>query len=79
MKNTLICAKNVVNISPHNILLKSFERLLATFRLQNRCEKPKKGRAKKDAARAASRFKYVEKLCPRKKKHARSSGLQAPS
>lgn len=79
MKNTLICAKKAVNISTHNVITKGFCRLSAIFRLQNRCEKPKKGRAKKDAARAASRFKYVEKLCPRKKKHARSSGLQVPS
>ena len=79
MKNTLICAKKAVNISTHNVITKSFCRLLATFRLQNCCEKPKKGRAKKDAARAASRFKYVEKPCLRKKKRARSNEPQVPS
>ena len=36
MKNTLICAKKAVNISTHNVITKSFCRLSAIFRLQNR-------------------------------------------
>jgi len=36
MKNTLICAKKAVNISTHNVITKSFCRLSAIFRLQDR-------------------------------------------
>lgn len=43
MKNTLICAKKAVNISTHNVITKSFCRLSAIFRLQNRYIKKGKG------------------------------------
>lgn len=36
MKNTLICTKKAVNISTHNVITKSFCRLSAISRLQNR-------------------------------------------
>lgn len=76
MKNTLICAKKAVNISTHNVITKSFYRLSAIFRLQNRCEKPKKGRAKKNSARSASRFKYVESLVCAKRSAQDQAGLR---
>ena len=79
MKNTLICAKKAVNISTHNVITKGFCRLSAIFRLQNHYIKKEKGPAKKHTARAASRFKYVEKPCLRKKKRAKSNEPQAPS